>query len=269
MPTWESNNIFAGTAWYYARSRPEYPEQVIRLLADKFKLNKGSRVLDLGCGTGQVALQLAPLVAEVVAIDPLEEMLQEGRLLATSKGIHNIRWLLGESGNLAHIALDIGEIDLTVIAQAFHWMDREQTLRDLYPLLKPGGGLVLIMADGPKTDSPNTDWKIIISNTVRFWMGDVRKAGTKGTYTHPAKRFETVLVESGFHGLESYEFKTKRSWTPDSIVGYLYSTSSTSIPVLGDRKEPFEADLRKRLDALDPSGLFEEDAITEVMIVWK
>jgi ubiquinone/menaquinone biosynthesis C-methylase UbiE len=269
MPNWESDNVFAGTAWYYAHYRPKYPEQVIRLLADKFNLNKRSRVLDLGCGTGQVALQLAPLVAEVVAVDPLNEMLLEGRLLATPKQISNITWLLGESGNIARMALDIGEIDLTVIAQAFHWMDREQTLHDLYPLLKPGGGVVVIAADGPKTDYPDTDWKVIISDTVRFWMGNVRKAGTKGSYTHPIKRFETVLAESRFHNLESYEFKTRRTWTPDSIIGYLYSTSSTSIPVLDDNKQPFEADLRKRLATLEPSGLFEEDAITEVMMIWK
>jgi ubiquinone/menaquinone biosynthesis C-methylase UbiE len=97
MPTWESDNIFAGTAWYYARFRPEYPEQVLSLVEDRFNLNKRSRVLDLGCGTGQIALQLAPLVAEVVAVDPLDEMLREGRLLATRKGISNITWLLGES----------------------------------------------------------------------------------------------------------------------------------------------------------------------------
>jgi ubiquinone/menaquinone biosynthesis C-methylase UbiE len=269
MRTWETDNIFAGTAWYYSRYHPEYPEQVKRLITGKFNLNKKSRILDLGCGTGQITLPLAPLVAEVIAIDPLDEMLQEGKLLATRKGISNIRWLLGESGNLARMALDIGEIDLTVIAQAFHWMDREQTLRDLYPLIKPSGGLVLITADGPKTDSPDTDWKVIISDTVRFWMGDIRKAGTKGTYTHPAKRFETVLAESRFHGFESYQFTTKRTWTLESIVGYLYSTSSTSIPVLDDKKEPFEADLRKRLATLEPSGLFIENAVTQVMLVWK
>jgi ubiquinone/menaquinone biosynthesis C-methylase UbiE len=269
MPSWESDNIFAGTAWYYARYRPEYPEQVIHLVKDKFNLNKNSRVLDMGCGTGLIALQLAPLVSEVVAMDPLDEMLNEGRLLATRKGISNITWLLGESGNIARMALDIGEIDLTVIAQAFHWMDREQTLHDLYPLLKSGGGVAVIATDGPKTDYPDTDWKVIISDTVRSWMGDVRKAGTKGTYIHPTKRFETVLAESQFHGLESYEFKTKRTWTMDSIMGYLYSTSSTSIPVLGDKKEAFEADLRTRLAALEPSGLFKEDAITEVIVIWK
>jgi hypothetical protein len=53
------------------------------------------------------------------------------------------------------------------------------------------------------------------------------------------------------------------------MIGYLYSTSSTSIPVLGDKKELFEADLRRRLLSLDPGGLFNEEVTTQVLMVWK
>jgi len=269
MPNWEPENVFVGTAWYYARYIPDYPEQVIELLVKRFSLDAKSRVLDLGCGPGKIALRLAPYVSDVIAVDPLNEMLQEGKSLAAQKGIANIKWLLGESGKLTSLAGDIGEIDLMVIAQAFHWMDGEQTLRDLYPLIKAGSGLATIATDGPKTDSPDTPWKVIVQDTIKFWLGDVRRAGTKGIYTHPVKRFETMLAESLFHGMESREIKTRRTWTIDSILGYLYSTSSCSIPVLGDKKEPFEADLRQRLAACEPSGLFKEDAGVEVMMVWK
>jgi len=269
MHTWEPDNVFSGTAWYYARYRPDYPEQVIKLLVDKFSLNSKTRMLDLGCGTGQIALRLAPYICEVIAIDPQNEMLLEGKSLAARKGVTNIKWLLGESGKLANMTPDIGEIDLTVIARAFHWMDREQTLHDLYPMTRAGGGLAIVLDAGPKDDPPYSPWKAIINNTVQFWLGDIRKAGTKGTYKHPAKRFETVLEESQFHDLESVKIKTKRTWTIDRIIGYLYSTSSSSVPVLGDKKESFEADLRQRLATLEPSGLFKEEATTEVIMVWK
>jgi len=269
MPTWETENIFAGTAAYYARYRPEYPEQVIRLLVDKYSLDKKSRVLDLGCGPGSVAVKIAPFVDDVVAIDPLDEMLKQGKTIAAANNVSNIKWLLGESGKLTSLAGDIGKIDLVVIAQAFHWMDEEQTLRDLYPMVKGGGGLALIAADGPKTDSPDTPWKVIIQDTTRCWLGEIRRAGTKGIYTHRAKRFEEVLEDSEFHGLETASITVERIWTFDNIIGYLYSTSSCSIPILGDKKEGFEKDLRERLAASEPSGLFKENAVTEVMMVWK
>ena len=195
-------------------------------------------------------------------------MLQEGKSLASKKEIANIKWNLGESANLSRMSPIIGEIDLTVIAKAFHWMEREQTLRDLYLMTKPGGGLSIIFDTGPR-DPPFTKWKSVIDDAVHHWLGDVRQAGTKGAYTHPSIRFETVLEESQFHNMESVVIKTKRKWTIDEIVGYLYSTSYSSIPVLGDKKESFEADIRRRLAEIESSGIFEEEATTKMLLVWK
>ena len=269
MPTWESDNLFAGVAWYYSRYRQDYPEQLFNLLTNKYSLSKKSRVLDLGCGTGQIALRIAPGVAAVIAIDPQDEMLQEGKSLAAQRKITDIKWLRGESANITAMSSKIGKIDLTAIGRAFHWMDREQTLRDLYTLTKSGGGVVIIGDNGPRDGPPGNPWKVVIAETVRNFLGDSRKAGTKGTYTHPEKRFETTLKESPFHHFESTKIMTTRIWTVDRIIGYLYSTSSTSIPVLGDKKELFEADLRRRLLSLDQSGQFKEEVNTQVLMVWK
>jgi ubiquinone/menaquinone biosynthesis C-methylase UbiE len=269
MSTWQSDNIFAGTAWYYARFRPDYPEELIKSLTDKFTLAQQSRVLDLGCGTGQISLQLAPYVFEVIAIDPQEDMLKEGKSIATEKGIANIKWILGDSSQLTHLTRDIGELDLTVIARAFHWMDREQTLKDLYHLTKRGGGLAIVWDDGPRDSITTSKWKSVLDEAVRFWLGEVRLAGTKGTYNHPTRRFEDYLQESDFQNLESVEIKTGRSWTTDQVIGYLYSTSSSSIPVLGDKKEHFEADVRRRLLAINPDGVFEEEVTTSTLMAWK
>jgi hypothetical protein len=148
-------------------------------------------------------------------------------------------------------------------------MDREQTLRDLYSITKSGGGLAIIGDNGPRDDPAGNPWKVIIAETVRHWLGNERKAGTKGTYSHPPKRFEMILAESQFSNLEFAKIITSRTWTIEQIIGYLYSTSSTSIPVLADKKESFEADLRHRLSSFASDGQFNEEVITSVIMFWK
>ena len=204
-----------------------------------------------------------------MAVDHQKDMLQEGKSLAAQNKIVNIKWLRGESASITAMSSKIGEIDLTAIGRAFHWMDREQTIRDLSAITKSDGGVVIIGDNGPRDGPPGNPWKAVIDETVRHWLGASRKAGTKGTYTHPEKRFEVVLEESPFHNLESVKISTTRIWTIDQIIGYLYSTSSTSIPVLGDKKELFEADLCRRLLSLDADGQFNEEVTTQALMVLK
>jgi len=173
--TWNPKNVFTGTAWFYARYRPDYPDDVIDLLREEFKLSKKSRVLDLGCGTGQVALKIAPHVSEVIAVDPQKDMLKEGQELADAKRIANIKWMLGESGDMPCLSAHIGEINLTVIARAFHWMDREQILKDLYSITQADGGVAIIQDSGPR-DGPTLLWKEIIDRTVKHWVGRTKKS---------------------------------------------------------------------------------------------
>jgi ubiquinone/menaquinone biosynthesis C-methylase UbiE len=267
-PSWNPDNIFTGTAWYYARFRPTYPDEVIHLLVERFKLDQKSRILDLGCGTGQVALKLAPYVAEVVAIDPQEEMLKEGKTTAGSRGISNITWLKGNSGGLPDMAGQIGMVNLTVIARAFHWMNREQTLHDLFKITVPGGGVAVISDSGPY-DRTLIPWKETIQQTVKTWLGEERKAGTEGTFSHPKRRFETYLKESEFRNYEEATCPAERNWTLDEIIGYMYSTSLASPPVLGNKKDAFEADLRERLLKIETTGRFKESVEIVINMVWK
>jgi ubiquinone/menaquinone biosynthesis C-methylase UbiE len=268
-PAWNPDNIFTGTAWFYQRYRPGYPDEVFSLLRHKFGLNEDSKVLDLGCGTGQVALKLAPYVSEIIALDPQEEMLKEGKSVAASRGISNITWIKGESSKLSGMTKQIRKVNLTVIARAFHWMDKEQTLKDLFRITAPGGGVAVITDSELIEDETMLPWKETIQQTVKKWLGEERKAGTEGTYSHPKKRFEAFLKDSKFSKYEEASYAIERNWSLDEIIGYMYSTSLASPPVLGDKKESFEADLREKLIEIETAGRFREPVTISIMMVWK
>ncbi len=72
-----ASDIFATTAAYYARYRKPYPHAFFDLITGRFQLNGDSRLLDIGCGTGQFALGLAHLFNGVLAIDVSVEMIAE------------------------------------------------------------------------------------------------------------------------------------------------------------------------------------------------
>src|SRR4029077_3784576 len=52
----------------------------------------------------------------------------------------------------------------------------------------------------------------------------------------------------------SFEFPVGYRWTPEALIGLVYSTSFLSHAVLGDLTEDFEAELRRALPASDPTG---------------
>lgn len=89
---------YGSAAAHYERGRVPYAAALIRRVAEVTGLGPQHRVLDLGCGPGPLARHFAPLVREVVAIDPSAEMLAEARALAGQAA--NIRFIAGSSYDL-------------------------------------------------------------------------------------------------------------------------------------------------------------------------
>lgn len=260
-------DLFAGAAPYYARHRLPYPTALIDLIIDSFGLGGESRALDLGTGTGQVALPLAARCAEVVAADISAEMIAEARAAGARAGRENIRWLVLPA---EEVSPALGRFRLVTIAQAFHWMDREAVLTRVMPLLGPGGGIALL---GMSTiwGAPEP-WAQLATAVVRRWLGEERRAGAgshRDTQASGHRPFEEILADAGFVGVRRGEYRYEHSWDADGIIGYLYSTSYCSPTLLRDRRAAFEAQLRRELLALEPGGAFVQAIEASYFLGWK
>jgi hypothetical protein len=97
------------------------------------------------------------------------------------------------------------------------------------------------------------------------FLGPKRRAGAS-TYQESADRHETVLARSPFGQVEKREFALPEERTVEEIVGLQLSTSYASPAQLGSRIDEFCRVLRERLLELEPSGVFQGTATTELLI---
>ncbi len=250
------DDLFAGTAYYYARYRPPYPDVFFEHVAERFGLDGTGRLLDVGCGTGQIAIPFAPYFAEVVGLDPDPSMLAEAARVAREANVSNVRWIQGRDRDLIQFAGEIGNVRLSTFGRAFHWMEQDATLRALDQIIEPDGGVV-VCSDAERIWRISGDWQHATQEVIRRWLGGVRRAGS-GTYNVRHAPFTETLEASAFSEVEYFQTEVERFPTIDDIVGYLYSTSFCSHHVLGDKQEAFEADLRQTLGAINPEGRFSE-----------
>jgi ubiquinone/menaquinone biosynthesis C-methylase UbiE len=251
-------NVFKGTAEYYARFRPAYPQQLFDDIVQRFSLDTHGVLLDLGCGTGEMALPLARYFEKTFAWDPDPDMIRFGRQKAQDAGIDSIAFEQKSSHDLDTLT---DTLRLVAMGQSFHWMDKPVVLRQLYDKLQSGGGVVIVNGGGiDKTPQNDLTSKkdAAVKEIVTRYLGPKRRAGNT-FFVPPKEHYIDLLAQAGFQDVTEtfYEYETTRSI--DEIVGNLFSLSWASKAQFGDKAEEFDAEVRAALQKLSPSGTFEEN----------
>lgn len=118
--------------------RPPYPAETFPRLA-ALAVDEPRAVLDAGCGTGELARRLAPLVGRVDAVDRSAAMLAEGRVLPGAKAA-NLLWI--------HASIEDAPLDppyaLVVAGDSVHWFDWPRTIPRFAQVLSLRGVLALV-----------------------------------------------------------------------------------------------------------------------------
>jgi SAM-dependent methyltransferase len=128
---------FSDRAKYYAKYRPDYPDEMLRFLRTRFA--PPAAVADVGSGTGILTRLLLDKGYELYAVEPNEPMRREAeRSLARYPAFHSIR------GTAEATTLGDQSVDLITCAQAFHWFDREKARTEFRRILKINGMIALI-----------------------------------------------------------------------------------------------------------------------------
>jgi|tagenome__1003787_1003787.scaffolds.fasta_scaffold20962813_2 SAM-dependent methyltransferase len=249
-------DLYRGTAAYYDRYRLPYPETMIEDLARRAGVTGRGRLLDLACGTGQLAFPLRRWFREVRAVDTEPDMTELVRAKAAAAGAAGIRAVTSRAETLRAAP---GSFELAVIGNAFHRLDRDLVAGRIGGWLEPGGHLALCWSSSPWAGP--AAWQRTLAALLERWRtalgaGDRIPAGWDlGRQRRPDAQ---VLSGAGFEPAGRRAFAVEHRWSLPELAGYIRSTSFLPAAVLGGQGAAFDAGLAAALAPLGDHGAFTE-----------
>ncbi len=251
-------DLYQGTAGYYDRFRRRYPADLISDLVNRTDADGTGTMLDLACGTGQVAVALHEEFASICVVDQEPGMISVLRRNAAAlPDAGSWRFVVAAA---EQVSVPESSVDLVTIGNAFHRLRRDAVAARVLRWLKPGGHLALLWGGSPNLgDAP---WQEALQATMQRWQ-DRPGADERIPASYEADRSARpdleILRSAGFDVVSRQEFPVTEEWTAAEIAGFVASTSVLSPAALGADAAEFDADLRRALLSCEADGRFRQD----------
>ena len=214
---------FGSVAQAYDRARASYPREAVGWVLEHCGTGAGTRVLDLGAGTGRLSAVLLEMSMEVVAVEPDDAM--RALIPVGAQAL---------SGTAEQVPLPNGSVDAVMVGQAWHWFDHEQALAQVRRVLRPGGVLGLL-------------WNVFDDRVP--WVAQLAAAASA---EDRLAAMDDELPYDGEPVPERREFAHSQAMTRDLLVDNLASRSAIVLMAPAER-----ADLLRGVREVAPADAFE------------
>ena len=261
-------SVFDLAAEAYDAARSSYPLSLVDLAIERGNLAAGSRVLEIGCGTGKLTELLVERGLRVEAVDPGPNMIAIAQRRVAEA--HAVTFHLSR---FEDVDLPQQPFDAVFSATAFHWVDPAVGWAKAAAHLKVGGSLALLSHVDPRDEQSRSiqegflavlrrhapevaaEWRhpaeldAVLAgvadrrgNASEVWdwlmQGGLRRP--KLAVPEAARLFEDVEVASEAYAVEK---------TADELVSRLRTTSLYH-RIDPARREAFEEDHRRVVERL-------------------
>ena len=225
----EGRFLFGYDPASYDAARPGHPSRVYEVLAARCGLGRGTRVLEIGPGTGQATRRLLEAGATLVVVEPNERLAEH--LEATFGDRLEVRRAPLEDADLAR-----GSFDLATAASSFHWVDEDVGLAAIHAALRAEGWIALwwtLFGEGSGPDP-------FIRATTPLLEG-LSSSPTKGEPGRPPHALDAearvgALERAGFVQVEHERIRWTARWDTAGIRA-LYGSFSPILRLEAGRRD--------------------------------
>jgi SAM-dependent methyltransferase len=235
-----SRESFDEAAADYDRYRSGYPDRVIDHVLATGGLRHGSRVLEIGCGTGQLSVPLARHGIELIAVElgpHLAELARRNLAEFPNASVEVAAfetWPLGDR-----------TFEAVVAASALHWLDPEVRYTKSVQALHPGGSLIIIHAHHVVGGTPG-----FFADTqpayLRWGLNDDPFFRPPDPLDVPTM-FPELEARPEFCWVKRHRFEIPRHHTTESYVGWL-RTDSLILSLDREARDGFLHDIARLID---------------------
>lgn len=162
-PAQRDGRVFNEVAAEYDRNRPAYPDELVDRACVLAGIESGDRVLEVGCGSGQLTRSLLARGLRVVALEPGKELISLARQNLTCRGEVEFVNAPFEDADLPR-----ERYRAVFSASAFHWIDPDVSWNKAARLLASSGTLALIQYCGLQDRSISDDQRALLSAMARL-----------------------------------------------------------------------------------------------------
>lgn len=200
-------------------------------------------LLDLGCGPGKIARELAPHFERVTGVDPSAAMLEAGQELNESD---NIAWACGRAED---VVLD-GKFDAIAIGTAVHWMQHEIVFPKMSECLAKDGILAIIDSERADNELP---WSLRWIEFLKAWL---KRVGREYDPLNFAAAGRAYVNWMDVHGKESFVEDFRQP--VEHFIACQHSTATFARAKMGaELATEFDAELDQALRPLSDGGWLE------------
>jgi len=233
---------FGRTASDYGKHRAGFPDAFFERIQNLGLIKDGTRLLDLGTGTGTIARGMAQRGCVTSALDISEQLVATSKQLDQQADVQ-IKYHIASAEKTGFAD---ESFDIVTAGQCWHWFDGDKAAQEVKRLLIPNGHIIIAHFDWlPLKGNMVEATESLILKYSPSWKG----GGGNGFYP----QWLIHLGDTGFTDLETFSFDIDTEYSHEAWRGRIRASAGVGASLSDEKVKEFDTEHAKILQEKFPT----------------